>query len=271
MKGIYSDCIESLKKDDLYDCFMWIAEASCKKLSKLNWIDVHPVPMNEAVEILKEHAPTISRELLKDNIQSLIFRGLLKYSEHDIDYIDNFEDTVSQVHEKEYERSLREFQCNITDDSKIELSQQAQISGQELYREIMGDREEKQFVSQLGESLKEALDESAKEYIDYVDETKNNLEKRLKDIENSTIKSIEIISVFAAIISLLVVNMNSIATFAEKGLSSILLVNTSTIVCIFFLLLFTRVIICGKGAWKELIKWFLVMIVFVGLMLFLIA
>ena len=92
MKGIYSDCIESLKGSDLYDCFIWLAEASCINIPELHWIEVNPMSMNDAVEILKQHTPTISKEVLKRNIQRLIYKGLLKYSDHDINYIENFED-----------------------------------------------------------------------------------------------------------------------------------------------------------------------------------
>ena len=164
-----------------------------------------------------------------------------------------------------------EFENSITDDSKIELSQKAQISGLELYREILDDLQTEQITSQLENSFQEVIDQSVQEYKSYVEETKSSLEKRVNDIENSTIKSIEIISVFAAIIALLIVNMSSIATFAEKGLGVILLINTSTIVCIFFLLLFTKVIVCGKNDWKEILKWIFLILIFIAAMLFLIA
>lgn len=271
MKGIHSDCIESLKESGLYDYFIWIAEATCINNPELHWIDVNSIPMNETVEILKQHAPTISKEVLKRNIQRLIYKGLLKYSDHKIDYIDNFEDTKSPLHDNKYFKSFLEFEKNVTDESNIELSQNAQISGRELYQEILDDMRGKKAFENLGNSLQSAINEGVDEYKSYVDKTKDELEKRLKDVENSTIKSIEIISVFAAIISLLVVNMSSIATFAEKGLSSVLLINTSTIVCIFFLLLFTRVIVCGKGGWKEIIKWIFLVAIFLFLMIFLIA
>lgn len=271
MKGIHSDCIETLKELDLYDCFIWIAEASCINNSELHLIEVNPMPMNEAVEILKQHAPTISKGVLKHNIQNLVNKGLLKYSDHNIDYIDNFEDANFPAHNNKYFQSLSQFKKNVTDESNIELTENARISGRELYQEILYDIREKEISEDLGNSFQSAIDEGVKEYKSYVDKTKVELEKRLKDVENSTIKNIEIISVFAAIISLLVVNMSSIATFAEKGLHSVLLINTSTIVCIFFLLLFTRVIVCGKGGWKEIVKWIFLVAIFLLLMVFLIA
>lgn len=271
MKGIYSDCIKSLKESNLYDSFIWISEASCQKSSETNWVTVYPMSISEAVEILKEHAPTSSKELLKSNLQSLVRQGLLKYSDDNIDYIDNFVDDSYPENTHKYLRHLWEFESSITDDSKIELSQKAQISGLELYKAILDDLQTEQITSQLGNSFQEAIDQSVQDYKNYVEETKTSLEKRLNDVENSTIKSIEIISVFAAIIALLIVNMSSIATFAEKGLGAILLVNTSTIVCIFFLLLFTKVIVCGKNNWKEIIKWILLILVFIAAMLFLIA
>lgn len=271
MKGIYSDCIESLKGSDLYDCFIWLAEASCINIPELHWIEVNPMSMNDAVEILKQHTPTISKEVLKRNIQRLIYKGLLKYSDHDINYIENFEDIKDPTHNNKYCQSLFEFEKNITDESKIELTQKAHISGRALYKAILDDACDEKLRNDFENSFQAAIDEGVKEYKSYVDKTKDELEKRLKDVENSTIKSIEIISVFAAIISLLVVNMSSIATFAEKGLFSVLLINTSTIVCIFFLLLFTRVIVCEKGGWKEIIKWIFLVAIFLFLMIFLIA
>ena len=129
MKGIYSDCIESLKESDLYDCFIWLAEASCINIPELHWIEVNPMSMNDAVEILKQHTPTISKEVLKRNIQRLIHKGLLKYSDHKIDYIDNFKDTQAPLRDNKYFKSLLEFEKNVTDESNIELSQNAQISG----------------------------------------------------------------------------------------------------------------------------------------------
>ena len=271
MKGIHSDCIESLRESGLYDYFIWIAEASCINNPQLHWIDINSIPINETVEILKQHAPTISKEVLKCNIQRLIHKGLLKYSDYEIDYIDNFEDEKFPAHCSKYFQSLLQFEKTVTDESKIELTQNAYISGRELYQEILDDMRGKKAFEDLGNSLQSAINEGVDEYKSYVDKTKDELEKRLKDVENSTIKSIEIISVFAAIISLLVVNMSSIATFAEKGLSSVLLINTSTIVCIFFLLLFTRVIVCEKGGWKEIIKWIFLVAIFLFLMVFLIA
>lgn len=271
MKGIYSDCIESLKESGLYDYFVWIADASCINDSQSHWIDVNQMPMNEAIEILKQHVPTISKEVLKHNIQRLIRKGLLKYSDHEIDCIDNFEDTQFPLRNNKYFESLLEFEKNVTDESTIELTQSAQISGKALYQAILDDACDEKLRNDFENSFQAAIDEGVKEYKSYVDKTKDELEKRLKDVENSTIKSIEIISVFAAIISLLVVNMSSIATFAEKGLSSVLLINTSTIVCIFFLLLFTRVIVCEKGGWKEIIKWIFLVAIFLFLMIFLIA
>ena len=271
MKGIYSDCIKSLKESNLYDSFIWIAEASCQKYSELNWITVHPMSMSEAVQILKEHTPKSSNELLKINLQCLARKGLLKYSDYNVEYIDNFVDDLHSENTNKYLENLCEFENSITDDSKIELSQKAQISGLELYREILDDLQTEQITSQLENSFQEVIDQSVQEYKSYVEETKSSLEKRVNDIENSTIKSIEIISVFAAIIALLIVNMSSIATFAEKGLGVILLINTSTIVCIFFLLLFTKVIVCGKNDWKEILKWIFLILIFIAAMLFLIA
>lgn len=271
MKGIYSDCIKSLKEADLYDSFIWIAKATCINHSESNWLDIKPIAMNDAVEILKQYIPTISKEIFKSNIQRLIHKGLLKYSDHKIEYIDNFEDAKALVYNNRYLQSLMEFEKNVTDESKIELTRDAQISGQELYQEVLNDIQEKKAFDDLENSFQYAINEGVDKYKAYVDKTKDELDKRLKDVENSTIKSIEIISVFAAIISLLVVNMSSIATFAEEGLSSVLIINMSTIVCIFFLLLFTRVIICGKGGWKEILKWILLVTIFLLFMLLLIA
>ena len=139
MKGIHSDCIESLRESGLYDYFIWIAEASCINNPQLHWIDINSIPINETVEILKQHAPTISKEVLKCNIQRLIHKGLLKYSDYEIDYIDNFDDEKFPAHCSKYFQSLLQFEKTVTDESKIELTQNAYISGRELYQEILDD------------------------------------------------------------------------------------------------------------------------------------
>lgn len=270
MKGIYSDCVEKLKKDDLYDCFVWIAQATCKKNTELNWLITVPIPMDEAIDILKRHKPMIGRELLKRDIQSLIYSGLLKYSNHNIDYIDNFERESSLVSRSKYHQSLYEFQNSVTDDIMIEITQKAEISGWELYNEILNDMEEKKIVSGFEESFNAAVDENVQKYQLYVEETKSKLEKRLEEIENGTIKSIEVISVFVAVMSLLVINMGSISTLAERGVCTILLVNVSTVVCIFFLLLFIKIIICGKNFWQDILKSIVIMTILIIISLFLI-
>jgi len=47
--------------------------------------------------------------------------------------------------------------------------------------------------------------------------------------------------------------------------------NILRLLCIFFLLLFTKVIVCGKNDWKEILKWIFLILIFIAAMLFLIA
>lgn len=267
MEAKYKESIEWLKKNKLYDTFVWLAKGSVTEVD-FGEISVSTFEMEEACRILISYEKTISKNLAESRVKQLIFCGLFKYKNLECDTILNADYTTSLgTFDEVYERALVMFSQNDIHNEPIQLSVNANISGKDLYCAILQEDREKQ----MEKELEEAFSDIQQDYIKYIDNTKKELEEKIKDIENGTIKSIEVISIFTAVISLFLSNIIGIMNHADFGLTAILIMNASVVVCIFFLLLFVRLLISNQKNLRFFIASVLALIVFLGITAILIA
>ena len=136
-----------------------------------------------------------------------------------------------------------------------------------MYEEILDDKAEKE----MNEQFKNVLDPIENSYKNYVDESRKELEKKIKGIEDGTIKSIEIISIFSAVIALLISNIMGITNLAAITLRTILIMNMSIVLSILFLLTFVRLLIKEKDNKKSFLMSLIIMGIFVLVSVVLVA
>jgi hypothetical protein len=242
MKGSAKECIEWLQEKDLYASFIAIAKSS----TTMEFNSVWPTPLmwEEAYAFLKSAEPNICKSIIDQKIKLLLYYGFLVYDGIDAPHVHNVkynsnDGILDQIHDKfifDYEQNHPI--CNTT---LIRLSKDAEadISGCFIYSQILDEEADEK----AKKSIEKAFSPIEKSYKKYVDKSKSELEKKINNIEDSTVKSIEIISIFSAIITLLLTNIIGVINLSKFGIKSLLLVNMSVVISIFFLLLFTRLLI----------------------------
>lgn len=268
MRAVAEECIEWLKEKELYDCFYVLAKASSERHS--HYVVVYELSVGEAVSFIKDKDKEICEQKIISKIESLVYYGLFRYKDFDYGKIpnQNYAESIGILDDK-YDVELMQYRTAhpIDNSTKIILSEEADVSGQFLIGEIYSDERDKE----LEQNLADALSPIETEYKKYVDESKSELEKKIADIEGGTIKSIEIISVFTAIIGLFISNILGIANIGEFSLKLFLIINVSTVISIFFLVYFVRLLVKEKNEKKFAWKTFLVLAIFLIISMILIA
>lgn len=245
MKGSAEECVEWLQEKDLYASFIAIAKSSTTM--ELNTIWPTSLTWEEASAFLKNAEPNICKSIIDQRIKLLLYYGFLVYDGVDAPHVHNVKYSNNDgILDQTHDKFISDFEqdhpiCNTT---LIRLSKDAEadISGCFIYNQILDEEADEK----AKKSMEEIFSPIEKSYKEYVDKSKSELEKKINNIEDSTVKSIEIISIFSAIITLLLTNIIGVINLSKFGIKSLLLVNMSVVISIFFLLLFTRLLIREK-------------------------
>lgn len=253
MRALAEECIEWLKKRELFDCFIILAKASSEKIE--NYVCVHDMSIDEAVSFVKEKDKEICEQKIISKIESLIYYGFFRYKDFEFGKIPNgsYSKSIGILDDK-YDRELVMYRNEHPTEktTKIILSEEADISGKFIIDEIYTEEQDKEFE----QNLSDALAPIETEYKKYVDESKSELEKKIATIENGTIKSIEIISVFTAIIGLFISNVVGIVNVGTFSVKLLVVINVSIVTSIFCLICFVRLLVKEKNEksfmWKTL-------------------
>lgn len=271
--------IDELKKDNCYEIFMCIAKCSAKYISKSRWVTTTPVDEEIVFRAINEKFLK-SKELIENDINRLISIGLIEYVSKDKNpYRNNAtddEDAERMIFYNKKDMSIEE--------RKICLTTDMQISGRNLYLKICSKDEEDENLKKSSENIKKLMQEmfndlyephqeeinkmqnEIKLHMDKAEKTYENIEKNLGD---SIIKNIQVLSVFAGIIAILFSNIIAIKEMATGGIfKTIIILDLSIIVVSFFMLIFTRLIIINKDKKSLYISVFLFVITLILLLLF---
>lgn len=254
MRALAEECIEWLKKKDLFDCFIILAKASSEKTNY--GVCVHDMPIEEAVLLVKDKNKEMCEQKVISKIESLIYYGFFRYKDFEFGKIPNgsYAESIGILDDK-YDRELVMYRNEHPSEktTKIILSEEADISGKFIIDEIF--KEEKD--NEIKQNFANAFEPIETEYKRYVDETKSELEKKIATIENGTIKSIEIISVFTAIIGLFISNVVGIVNVGTFSVKLLVVINVSIVTSIFCLICFVRLLVKEKNEksfiWKTII------------------
>lgn len=224
--------------------------------------------MEEACKLVMANETMITYELTKSRVEQLINCGFLKYKNLKCEYICNakYAESIGAL-DHSYETAMIEFVQKDVSSEPIQLSEDADVSGSDIYDAILQEECEKHLIEELEQDFLGI----EQEYKKYVDDSKKELEAKIKGIEDGTVKSIEVISIFTAVISLFLSNIIGVMNYAEFGIKAILIMNASVVVCVFFLLLFTRLLISNQKNFRFFITSVLVLIVFLGITAILVA
>ena len=138
-------------------------------------------------------------------------------------------------------------------------------SGLALFRDICSDIKDKEDTEKFGETIQLSIDEITKPYDDKLKALSKELEDRMfeitRTVDSGIIKNIQVISVFAGIISLLFANIMGIKEFSSIGISGILTLNSSMVIAVFALILFAKLLIVGgKISFKTIFYCFLIIL-----------
>lgn len=247
--------LNMLKVDiDLYNVFYFLGETSVTRetITTPHYIDLfrpQEILLEDFIKDVRSTATKKSAKIIQDYIDKLVSLGLCKYIVEDESGID-FNNSTD---EKDSER-LR-FYKNLglpKVDSSISLTNNNLMGcdGVSLYRKIVIDAEEKIKDENYKKELKSAFIKVFSPYEQEIDKLKNEIQNKInemnKNVDSGVIKNIQVISVFAGIISLLFANIMGIKEFATIGIIGILILNVSTVTSIFSLLLFSKWLIIGE-------------------------
>lgn len=270
MEGTASDFITWLKEKNLYNIFYAIAKSSMN--DSLDYCHPTTLTIKEAHRFASNAAPELCDNIIQSKIYMLFYCGIIVVDgmeapiAHNIKYKHN-DGILDENHDKFV------FKCEqdkvLNDETKMRLSNdsEADISGSYIYNEIISDERSQA----AAKSLNDAFKPIESNYRDYVDKSKLELERKITSIENSTLKSIEIISIFTAVITLILSNAIGALNISKYGIKTYFAINLAVVLSVFFLLLFTRLLIKENSNKKSLLIAFAIIIVFVISMVILIT
>jgi hypothetical protein len=244
-----SEFINILSGDELLNnIYIFIANYSCEinsdKFAGKLFVE-YPVEYNEVIKRIEKICEK-GRPIIENYIQRLLSFGLIEFvTENKIDIInDNGTDENDQKRLETYkELGLPNETCKI---KLTHFDEYMGCSGVGLYRRIILDKEEEEFSNSFGHSLESLIEPFENE----IDQLSKNLEEKMsevnKTVDSGVIKNIQVISVFAGIISLLFANIMGVKEFVQIGVRGVLILNLSTVMSILALLIFSKWIILDK-------------------------
>lgn len=216
--------------------------------------DTHKVGYEEYLEYASS-AKIIekSQDVIAHYIDILIRYGLICYEMENPFTSDNSDESKDEDRFNYYKNA-----GHPTKDSNLKLTGYFRLDGSctgyYYYGKLLKIRAKREEEESFEKEIKEALISSVHEVIDpdieKIKDLVNRTDKKLQEIEKqmdqSAVKNIEVLSIFVAIIALLFSNISALQNYDAVGLYGIFIVNASTIIGILSLLLFTEVLIIKK-------------------------
>lgn len=196
-----------------------------------------------------------SKKIIQNNINRLVQLGMIEYvNEDENPYKNNASD------DEDSDRGL--FYRKIkTESSQIILTTKMQVSGSNVYRKICLNEEEKKSLEESSKKIGECFEGAFEEFfaphqkeindmqteftsqMHKAEETYENIKKNLDD---SIIKNIQVLSIFAGIIAILFSNIIAIKDLGSNGIKTIVILNLSIISALFFMIVLIRLIIINR-------------------------
>lgn len=252
---------EVLKHDTiLEEVFMQLGNLSVvrNKNSNFDFFKENNQPFDELMKILAEKLEK-NGAVIQHYIDILIKWGLVKY------VVDNEEGlNLNNGSDDKDEERLKFFKSKglPVKDCKIVLTNGSMImgcTGISLYRKIILYKEYEESKAKIAKELEESFTSGVNEILDpyktEIETLKNELEKKIEDVNrelgNGIIKNIQVLSIFAGMISLLFANIMGIKEFATIGALGLAIINLSVVIALFSLLIFSKWIVIGEKVGKQ--------------------
>ncbi|MBB6716380.1 hypothetical protein [Clostridium gasigenes] len=122
--------------------------------------------------------------------------------------------------------------------------------GSVLFTKIYRDKESEEANNRAREHLQLGIDMITNPYDDKLKKLTKDLEAKMREvnhaIDSGIIKNIQVISIFAGIISLLFANIMGIKEFSSIGIIGVMTLNSSMVMAVFALILFSKVLVLGE-------------------------
>jgi hypothetical protein len=252
---------EALKHDTILEAvFMQLGNLSVirNKNNKFDFFKENNQPFDELMKILTEKLEK-NDVVIQHYIDILIKWGLVKYvvnNEEGLD-LNNGSDDKDEERLKFFKsKGFPVKDCNIVlTNRSISMG----CTGISLYREIILDKEYEESTAEVGKVLKESLTSGVNEilapYKTEIETLKGELEKKIeqvnRELDNGIIKNIQVLSIFAGMISLLFANIMGIKEFAAIGAMGLATINVSVVIALFSLLIFLKWIVIEEKIEKR--------------------
>lgn len=259
--------INELKKDHvLYGIFFCIAEYSTvsEYIQNNKYIQQCSVKLRDVIYTIKSNVVNKSDNIIQMYIDNLIKDGLCEYC------IENNESDSDATDLLKYYKDLG----YPKEDTKIRLGS----IGINVFRKINSDNESQKELKELSEKLQSIVDDITKPYDDKLKMYDDKFQKLTKEYDNTiskvdhmidsgVIKNIQVLSIFAGIISLLFANIIGIKEFSSIGISGVLALNLSMLIAIIVLILASKLLIVGGEQDKKSIAICLIILLFMGILI----
>lgn len=259
--------IELQKDEMLYNIFNCIAEYSTTYHDKWNWVVSKPVQLKDVMVIIKSDVAHKSDSIIQDYIDTLIRYGLCHYVIEN-DKNEFMQDNGSDINDSkrlEYYKDLGYPKEN----TPIKLTTQIPIgcSGESLYSRIIKNRESEISDKKTLESINLWQEGITKPVVDRIEKRNKEIDDKITEmnraVDSGIIKNIQVISVFAGIITILFANIMGIKEFSNIGVRGLLILNSSMVIGIFSLILFTKLLIVGGKIERKAIFYCFLLILFI--------
>lgn len=253
--------LNELQKDvTLYSIFNCIGEYSTIYHEEINFMESKQVKLKDIIDTIKSHVVNKSENVIQIYIDILIKYGLCEYViENDKnDFIKDIDKRLEYYKDLGYPK----------ENTEIKLTQNAHIacSGVVLYKRIISDKQSEKFAKEFEEEFKLEIEKIIKPYNDRTEKLTSELEDKISEmnrvVDSGVIKNIQVISVFAGIISLLFANIIGLKEFSNIGIRGMLILNSSMIMAILALIIFTKILIIGGEIKGKYIFYCLLIILF---------
>lgn len=281
---------DELQKDEvLYKIFSFIGEYSSIYYEKPNFFKPKQVNLKDIINAIKSNIINKSDNIIQTYIDTLIKYGLCKYvieNDNNAFMTDNRED-IDDANRLKFYNDLG----YPKEDAQIILTSNiGGCSGISLYKKIFMDKKYKEDEKFINENLQscinaitEPYDEKIKELIKKLDDITqpydekiqdltNKLDKKMNEvnhaIDDGVIKNIQVISIFAGIISLLFANVMGIKDFSTIGVPGLFKINLFMVLSIFALIIFVKLLIIGDKLDKRTMIICLLIILFISVPIF---
>ena len=199
--------------------------------------------------VLKEHIIEKCENVVASYIEKLVRYGLIRYDVEKPYKTDN-------TNEREDEERLRHYKQlgHPSKDSKLILVESVLsggCTGAFFYGRLLKEQQEleesekfnKEFEKTFIDSVHETLDPDIEKIKKLAQETEKKLTHIEKELKQNITKNIGVLSIFVAVITLLLGNALSIYNYATFGVTGILIVNASTILGITCLVALVEIVV----------------------------